>query len=199
MKHFIQNLKDFVSSRPWIPESLWFVLVLLLVHGVWKVGFVAETDLGGRNVVRCFGCSDQACFARLQKYETDILYGWLQHSTTPVLKQDGYHISMPADGVRAEIAWSCTGVKQTVFFLLLLLCFPRGGWLKLPAAVLSIPLLFGLNLLRLWWVLQQLFTGGDFDVWHNSSKYIFYMVLYLLWLCWTWILHRYAPAARHRK
>lgn len=166
-------------------STIYFIVVLLVVHFVWKAGFTEEVDLSGNNVLTFFGIEATAFFAPMTKWLLGAVYSLLTTFTSIAVEIKQSSIYLVSQAKAIEIVWSCTGLKQMIFFLLLILCYPKHSWHKawfIPAGLLIV---FAINVLRITTIVYL--CDADitrFDTLHELSKYLFYGIMFLMWILW---------------
>ncbi len=122
--------------------------------------------------------------------------GWSAEASAGLLRWIGYRevtvrgASLTSPRVHLQIDRGCDGIEPTALFLALILAFPAPFRRKLPALVLGIPLLVGLNLARvasLYLVgvyYPRLFHVMHVDVW--QAIFIFLAILFwVIWALWA--------------
>ena len=117
---------------------------------------------------------------------------WSAEASAGLLRWIGYRevtvrgASLTSPRVNLEIDRGCDGIEPTALFLALILAFPAPFRRKLPALVLGIPLLVGVNLARvasLYLVglhYPRLFHVMHVDVW----QMLFILVAITIWAGW---------------
>ncbi len=168
-----------------------FVVTLLVANYFWK--FTVLGDESG-TMVTWFGLDITAPFDILCCHITTVVL-WLIGLFRDTCVQDtacSFHF---LSGVLILVEWSCSGLKQTFIWTMLMLT-TRGGWKHktwfIPLGWLCI---YVFNILRI--VLISLLTEFHperFDFLHAYLfKYLFYAMLFALWLLFTHYLSTPRP------
>lgn len=172
-----------------LTSTAYFIVVLLIVHLVWKFGFVEEIDLSGNKMITFFGLNATAFFLPMTNWLLGAVYSILSTCTSVSveIKQSAIYLLSQAKSI--EIVWSCTGLKQMIFFFLLILCYPKHSLHKLWFIPVGVIVVFLLNVLRITYIVYL--CDADitrFDSLHEVSKYVFYGVMFLMWVLWDWVI-----------
>lgn len=179
MKTYIQPLKS----------TIYFIVVLLAVHLIWKYGFSEGIDLSGNKVLTFYGLNVSACFYAMTNWLLNAVYAILSKMTSLQIELRSSSIFYVEQNSSIDIVWSCTGVKQMMFFFLVMLCYPQNSIHKLWYIPVGLVFIFLLNVLRI--TLIVYWCGEDmnrFEMLHEGSKYVFYAIIYLMWILWDWNL-----------
>jgi len=164
-------------------DVLLFVVCLFGANFFWKytvTGDEADT------MVTWFGIDITAPFALLSEHIAHASY-WLVS-----LLRDTVHLTEPNriwfdSGFAVRIVWSCTPLKQSWIWLIIML-FARGSWLRktwfIPLGWLVI---HAFNILRISCInLLCEFHPDMFPLWHEYIfKYLFYGMMFLMWVWWV--------------
>lgn len=164
-------------------DVLLFVVCLLAAHFFWKLTIDAD-EQGGP--VFWFGLNISPPFDLLSEHIARTTYRLLS------LTRDTVHY-LPPDLIRFDnghsvrIVWSCTALKQSFIWLVIML-FARGSWKRklwfIPLGWLAI---YVFNILRITLIAMIVEPRPDlFDLMHAYVfKYLFYGMLFLLWVWWV--------------
>lgn len=198
MKKLITAIKDFIKKYQLgvLKDVVLFVIITLAIHLAWRFW------------------QTQFNYAPIR----DFMYGLMTVMAEEVYRESAWIISGFIDIVRVdEIMYmhfpnkaimyvnnSCSGLKQTLQFILLMLIFP-GPWKKklwfIPLGVLFIHLT---NLVRMVG-LAVVMDRRPFE-WHFYHDYVFrflfYVVIFFLWVWWVERIARknnYLPKPRRPK
>ncbi|MBQ1850891.1 MAG: exosortase/archaeosortase family protein [Paludibacteraceae bacterium] len=185
-------MKDIIKS---LASTAYFIAVLLIVHFVWRAGFNEGHDLSGNELVTFYGRDVTSFFAVISGWLTQAVYGVLDTCTSVEAELRRSAVYLVSQDTPIKIVWNCTGVKQIGFFCLLILCYPRHTWHKLWFIPAGIAVLFAVNILRITGIIY--FCDADiarFDSLHETSKYLYYGIIFLIWILWDWKIA--APAKR---
>ncbi len=182
MKSYLQPLKS----------TIYFIVVLLAVHLVWKFGFQEEIDLSGNKILTFYGLNVSACFYTMSNWLVNAVYAILSKMTSLQIELRSSSIFFVEQRTSIDIVWSCTGIKQMLFFMLVVLLYPKNSIHKLWYIPVGIVFVYLLNVLRI--TLIVYWCGEDmnrFQLLHEGSKYVFYAIIYLMWILWDWKLADY--------
>jgi len=164
-------------------DILIFVVALLAANWFWK--FTVVGDEGGEQVT-WFGLDITAPFTWLAAHISRVVYG-LIHLVNSGVALSGGTIFYPATGTGTTIVWSCTGLKQSFIWLVIMLV-SRGPWKKkawfIPLGLLCV---YAFNILRITLIAMAMEHHPEwFELLHTYIfKYLFYGMQFLLWLWWT--------------
>lgn len=166
-------------------STIYFIVVLLAVHFIWKFGFVEDLDLSGNNIITFFGLDATAFFAPMTKWLVTTVSYLLSTFTSIGVEIKNNAILLHSQMKSIEIVWSCTGLKQMIFFFIVVLCYPKHSLHKIWFIPAGLLLVFVLNVLRIATIIYLCDADiARFDVLHEWSKYVFYGVMFLMWLLW---------------
>lgn len=185
-------MKEILKS---LASTAYFIVVLLIVHFVWRAGFNEGLDLSGNELVTFYGRDVTSFFAAISGWLTQAVYGVLDTCTSVAVELRKSAIYLISQETPVKIVWNCTGVKQIAFFCLIILFYPRNTWHKLWFIPAGIIVLYGVNILRISGIIY--FCDADisrFDTLHELSKYIYYGIIFLIWILWDWKIA--APAKK---
>lgn len=170
-----------------LTSTAYFIVVLLIVHLVWKFGFVEDVDLSGNKILTFYGLNATAFFAPMTNWLLNTVYSIISNFTSVAVEIRQSSIYLVSQAKSIEIVWSCTGIKQMIFFFLLILCYPKSSLHKLWYIPAGLVLVFLLNVLRITYIVYL--CDADitrFEHLHEVSKYIFYGIMFLMWMLWDW-------------
>lgn len=174
--------QKFEKLRPYFNIIL-FVVALLAANYFWK--FTVHGDESGTQVT-WFGLDITAPFSFLANHIATVVY-WLVHFLRGTIQQLDETLLMFDSGSAVRIVWSCTALKQSFIWLIIMLV-ARGPWLK---KIWFIPLgwvcAYLFNILRITIITLVIEHHPElFELMHTYVfKYLFYMMLFGLWLWWT--------------
>lgn len=161
-----------------------FFIVLVGTHFVWKYSVVGNEN---ESVIMLFNtydisepCNRMACFVAKVCERLMHLFG-----SDIKLYPDNFMLFPNGNGT--HIVWGCTGVKQSVIFLCIML-FSRGLWQrKLWFIPMGIVLCLGINVVRICLINAVVETHPEwFHVLHAYVfKYLYYGLIFLMWMWWT--------------
>lgn len=177
-------MKDIIKA---VSSSLYFVMVLLVVHFVWRSGFRDGFDLSGNEVVTFYGGDVTSFFSILSTWLTSAVYGIINTCTTVVAELKDSSIYLASQETSIKIVWNCTGVKQIAFFIIVILLYPKHTWHKAWFIPVGIIFLFLVNILRITAIIYLCDADMNrFDMLHEGSKYLYYGIIYIMWIIWDW-------------
>ena len=170
--------------RIWINyrDILVFAVCLFAANYFWK--FTVKGD-DGTNSVLWFGLNISWPFRVLSEHVAQMAYGFTCFFT------DTVHFIAPRtvafnSGFSYEVVWSCTALKQSFIWLIIML-FARGSWQrKLWFIPLGWLVAYAFNILRIAAIGLLCEHHPDlFSFYHEFLfKYLFYAVLFALWVWW---------------
>lgn len=170
------------SLRPYI-DIILFVVALLAANFFWK--FTVLGDEGGSQVT-WFGLDITQPFDVLATHIANAVY-WLVHLTRDTIHQLPDNVLWFTSGSSVKIVWSCTALKQSFIWLIIMLV-ARGKWLrKLWFIPLGWVCIYVFNILRITWITMIIEHHPElFELMHTYIfKYLFYLMLFGLWVWWT--------------
>ncbi len=160
----------------------WFVIILLGIHFFWK--FTVKGDDADVRVT-WLGFDVSAPFIAAADHVTSSTITVLGLvDTAPERLPD--NVLLFESGHRLRIVWSCTGIKQAVILLFILL-FAPGAWQhKLWYIPSALVLVWLFNIFRISSISAA--YGRDpssFVFLHEHLfKYMFYTLIFLIWVLW---------------
>ena len=170
-----------------LASTAYFIVVLLIVHFVWRAGFSEGHDLSGNEIVTFYGGDVTSFFSVISGWLTKAVYDILASCTSMAIDLKKSAIYLVEQQTPIKIVWNCTGVKQIGFFMLLILCYPRHSWHKIWFILAGVVVLFAVNILRITGIIY--FCDADisrFETLHELSKYVYYGIIFLIWILWDW-------------
>lgn len=175
------------ALRPYT-DIILFVVALLAANYFWK--FTVLGDEGGEQVT-WFGMNITRPFDILAAHIANAVY-WLVHLTRDTIHHLRDNILWFTSGSSVKIVWSCTALKQSFIWLIIMLV-ARGKWLR---KLWFIPLgwagIYIFNILRITWITMIIEHHPElFELMHTYIfKYLFYLMLFGMWVWWTNIGNR---------
>ena len=177
------------ALRPYA-DIILFVVALLAANFFWK--FTVLGDEGGEQVI-WFGVDITRPFDILAAHIAKAVY-WLVHLTRDTIYLLSDNILWFTSGTSIKIVWSCTALKQSFIWLIIMLA-ARGKWLrKLWFIPLGWVCIYAFNILRIAWIAMIVEHHPQlFELLHTHIfKYLFYLMLFGMWIWWTKIGQRTA-------
>jgi exosortase/archaeosortase family protein len=164
-------------------EIVRFMLIVLLIHIIWKVSFSASDN---DSLITFLTLNVSKPFIFISNHLTSVTHFILNHIfgiETFRFNQQLYFNNSPG----ISIVWACSGVKQYLMMFFVIL-FASGSWLKkLWYIPLSVAGMYVLNIVRL--VILTLVTRFHIEWFDFTHKVIFRLVIYgglfLFW--WLWV------------
>lgn len=177
------TISDIRNTLKPYSDIILFVVAMLAANYFWK--FTVLGDEGGEQVT-WFGLDITAPFDWMAAHIASAVY-WLIHLTrdTIMLLDETLLVFTSTSAVR--IVWSCTAIKQSFIWLIIMLV-ARGPWKK---KLWFIPLgwlcAYVFNILRITLITMIMEHHPQyFELLHTYIfKYLFYLMLFGLWLWWT--------------
>ena len=164
-------------------DILLFAVCLFGANLLWKLMIQGDE---GTNEVACLGRDVTMPFRALSAHVARMVYGLTS------LLSDSVHFHAPSSiafdsGFSYMVVWSCTAVKQSFIWLIIML-FARGPWLrKLWFIPLGWLVAYAFNIIRIAAIgLLCEHHPEMFEFYHvYLFKYLFYAVLFALWVWWV--------------
>ena len=181
MQYLMPKLR-FDILKPYT-DIILFVVALLAANYFWK--FTVLGDESGIQVT-WFGLDITRPFDAMAHHITSIVYGLLS------LTNEHVHFLEPNilrfdTGTSTKIVWSCTALKQSFIWIVIMLV-ARGSWVrKLWFIPLGLACAYLFNILRIALIAMSIEHHPEwFDFLHEYLfKYLFYGMLFCLWLWWS--------------
>ncbi len=176
LKKYMEPLKPYT-------DIILFVVALLTANFFWK--FTVIGDEGG-TMVTWFGINITRPFDFMAHHIATIVYWFISLCNDQVQFHEPNLIYF-ATGSGTRIVWSCTALKQSFIWIVIMLV-ARGNWLrKLWFIPLGLVCVYIFNILRITLIAIAIEQHPEwFNMLHDYIfKYLFYGMLFLLWLYWT--------------
>ena len=170
------------ALRPYM-DILLFVVALVAANFFWK--FTVLGDEGGEQVT-WFGIDITAPFDFLAAQIANAVY-WVIQLVRDTIHQLPNNILRFDSGSSVRIVWSCTALKQSFIWLIIMLV-ARGKWLrKLWFIPLGFVAIYLFNILRIALIAMIIEHHPElFELMHSYIfKYLFYLMLFGMWVWWT--------------
>lgn len=164
-------------------DVILFMVALLCANYFWK--FSIEADEHG-GPVYWFGLDISAPFDYLSAHVAYIAYQLIHLGSDTVHYFPPYTLRFDT-GTGVEIVWSCTGLKQSFIWIVIMLV-ARGDWKKkvwfIPLGLVCIYLF---NIFRITMIAMIVEHHQEwFEFFHAYLfKYLFYFMLFMLWVLWV--------------
>ncbi|MFB6342363.1 archaeosortase/exosortase family protein [Saccharicrinis sp. FJH62] len=164
-------------------EILRFMLIVILVHIIWKVSFSASDD---DSFITFLTLNVSKPFIYISNHFTSVT----QYIINNILGIETFRYNQQLyfdNSPGISIVWACSGVKQYLMMVFVIL-FASGSWLKklwyIPLSILG---MYVLNVFRL--VILTLVTRFHIEWFDFTHKVIFRVIIYgglfLFW--WLWV------------
>lgn len=181
------------ALRPYY-DIILFIVAMLVANYFWKFTVLGD-DVGLH--VSWFGLNLTPIFDAMASHIAHAVY-WLI-----ALTNDNVYFSEPnfiyfATGSGTRIVWSCTALKQSFIWIIIMLV-ARGPWLKkLWFIPLGLVFTYLFNILRITLISMIIEHHPElFDIMHEYIfKYLFYGMLFCLWLWWNHCLRKVKNISR---
>ena len=186
----MKPIKTYLEALRPYADIILFVVALLAANFFWK--FTVLGDEGGEQVI-WFGVDITRPFDILAAHIAKAVY-WLVHLTRDTIYLLSDNILWFTSGTSIKIVWSCTALKQSFIWLIIMLA-ARGKWLrKLWFIPLGWGCIYAFNILRIAWIAMIVEHHPQlFELLHTHIfKYLFYLMLFGMWIWWTKIGQRTA-------
>lgn len=180
-----KKLANFLNYIEPYKGILLFLFLLFFFHFFWKIA--VEGDMGDEPM-RIFGKEyHPAWFDSATLLLAKSTY-WLIRlfPGTENLILDGTLLYFTGGGIRINIVWGCTGIKQMFIFTCIMLLY-RGPFLKkLWYIPLGCIVLSAYNIIRMAGIVVLTNQHPErFDSLHDGIfRYIYYGLIFLLWVIW---------------
>jgi len=164
-------------------DIILFVVALLVANFFWK--YTVLGDEGGDQVT-WFGLDITPPFDFLATHIASAVY-WLVHLVRDTVHALPDNVIWFTSGSSVKIVWSCTALKQSSIWLIIMLV-ARGLWLrKLWFIPLGWVCIYLFNILRIALITIIIEHHPDlFELMHTYVfKYLFYLMLFGLWVWWS--------------
>lgn len=176
LKKYIEPIKPYV-------DIILFVVALLTANYFWK--FTVLGDEGGTQVT-WFGLDITHPFDVMAHHISQVVY-WLLSLTNEHVYLYEPNLIRFETGTGTRIVWSCTALKQSFIWIIIMLV-ARGKWIhKLWFIPLGLICTYVFNILRITLIAMAIEHHPEwFDLLHEHIlKYLFYFMLFGLWAWWT--------------
>jgi len=164
-------------------DILLFLLVVLAFHLFWKIG--READATDR-IIYFYGINFSPFFSMISEQWTALIYHFVHWFKGDVIEWLYCNLHYTDNDTGIRIVWGCSGVKESIMTLLVIVT-ARGRWkLKLayiPAGVAFILLLNFIRLTSLTFLVHHHMHWFDF-VHGVVFRFVMYGGIFLVWLIW---------------
>lgn len=178
-----ENIKKYIESLKPYYDIILFVVALLAANFFWKL--TISGDEGGIQVT-WLGMDITAPFDLLAAHIADAVYVCID-LVRDTIHQLPNNILRFDSGSSVRIVWSCTALKQSFIWLIIMLV-ARGKWLrKLWFIPLGWVAIYLFNILRIALIAMIIEHHPElFEMMHTYIfKYLFYLMMFGMWVWWT--------------
>lgn len=164
-------------------DVILFVAALLCAHFFWKFTVIAD-EHGGP--VFWFGLDISKPFDLLSAHIASVAYQLIHLSKDTIHYIEPYTLRFDT-GYAVIIVWSCTGLKQSFIWFVIMLTARGDRKKKLWFIPLGFVCIYLFNLLRVTAITMIMEHHHElFELFHSYVfKYLFYFMLFMLWVWWT--------------
>ena len=180
------KIKAWTAKYSYLFGPAYFAVLLVITHFAWKWSFSTSLSLGGAPQVwlwSTFNCSD--FFQWFVEQLQDAVFWFLNTVCGQNVYKMGEFILTIDSRSFVRIVWSCVGLKQLFIFTCIIAFYPAAHGKKLWFIPLSAVLIFVINFFRIVAIIaHNQYVPTDFAVWHETSKYVFYGILFAWYVLW---------------
>lgn len=179
----MKQIKTYHNALRPYTDIILFVVALLAANFFWK--FTVLGDEGGVQVT-WLGLDITAPFDFLATHIANAVY-WVVQLVRDTIHLLPNNVLRFDSGSSVRIVWSCTALKQSFIWLIIMLV-ARGKWLNklwfIPLGFVAIHLF---NILRIALITLIIEHHPElFELMHTYIfKYLFYLMLFGMWIWWT--------------
>lgn len=191
MKHMSTLIRFFSFLRyRWrkLRNLMLFFILFFGTHFLWEL--TIDGDLFSQRI-SFIGYDLTSFFHQLSRITANVCWELLTLlNIRPLVIHDTLlHYITPQSGV-VNIIWGCTGFKQMLMFMIIMLMIPGIQTKKIWYIPLGLFILWAYNIIRICTITY--FTGLDvthFDFWHSVFNDPYYGLIFLLWVFWEEVLN----------
>jgi exosortase/archaeosortase family protein len=180
-KTIVENIRIFFTDERWekVRAVFWFCLITIVIHFGWRFW-----------AIQLHSWPLYHLMLKWSDVFVDMVYKqstwFISHVLHIPITKYGY-VFMCQNGFGLEINDSCSGIKQIMQFVILMLVFP-GPWKHktwfIPLGVVIVHLTNVLRIIILAVVAAN--SPGNIKSTHDSyMRIMFYVVIFALWLLWV--------------
>lgn len=170
-----------IKIKPYKGILLFFVL-LFTANALWKLSIKGdESDLH----VFLFSHEISAPFNYMAQHIAGVTFAILNGLGYDV-ELEKYNIIRHANGEAIRVVWACSGIKQSVLFLFIMLLYTGPLVRKLWFIPLGLFVLYLFNIFRITFITAAVKTHPEsFYMLHEIVfKYLYYALMFGLWVWW---------------
>jgi exosortase/archaeosortase family protein len=182
----METIKNIIKKFSYLKGVIYFVVILLAAHYLWKFSFIEGKDLRGLPQIFLWRSFD---LSFIFNTAVDALASQVYYITHDVFNMDivAFKNSIYVKEISSliKIVWSCSGLKQMFVFFCIIAFYPGAEKHKLWFIPVGLLLIWFLNVLRISAIVGVFAHFPEqFDFVHEMSKYIFYFVIFMFWVFW---------------
>ncbi|MDO5571066.1 MAG: archaeosortase/exosortase family protein [Bacteroidales bacterium] len=172
-----------------IKNLLIFIVSLFGTHFLWKL--IVEGNHQGHEIY-ILGMDFTSFFHHISLFTAKAAYH-IMHliGMTNTQIHDTYLFYQTPNGGFVNVVWGCTGIKQFLMFIAIMLIAPGHSKKKVWYLPFSLFILWIYNIIRI--IVITYNTGlepSSFDYWHSFFNNPFYVLMFILWLIWEEIINK---------
>ena len=182
----MEKIKEIIKKFAYLKGVIYFVVILLAAHYLWKFSFIEGKDLRGLPQIFLWRNFDVSYIFNLA---VETLTSQVYYITHDVFNMDvlslknAFYVKEVESLVK--VVWSCSGIKQMFVFFCIIAFYPGSEKHKLWFIPVGLLLIWILNVLRISSLVGVFAQFKDtFDFAHEISKYIFYFIIFMFWVLW---------------
>lgn len=182
----MEKIKNLLKKYSYLKGVVYFIVILLASHYLWKFSFIEGKDLRGLPQIFLWRSYDLSLiFNNAVDFLSTQVY-WLIHDVfnmdVVILKNS---VFLKETSSIVKIVWSCSGLKQIFVFFCIIAFYPGSGKHKFWFIPLGIILIWILNVIRISSIIGLFeMYPAQFDFFHEMSKYVFYFIIFMFWVLW---------------
>ncbi|MEG1616594.1 MAG: exosortase/archaeosortase family protein [Bacteroidales bacterium] len=181
--------KSLFRRSYFLKNLLLFFLLFFGSHFIWKL--VIHGNLHGHDIY-LFSLNLTPLFYSISKFTAAVCWKVLTwFDLRPLILNDTIIHYLHPGGNAINIIWGCTGVKQMLMFLIVMIFTPGSALKKAAYIPAGLFLLWCYNIIRI--CVIAYYTGIDaanFDYWHTFFNAPYYALIFLLWVVWEEFFNR---------
>ncbi|MBO4370580.1 MAG: hypothetical protein J5808_04355 [Paludibacteraceae bacterium] len=172
----------FIQKRSFLTDCIWFVCAVSVIHVLWRV-CIHPVYLGNYTTQVFFlSCDVTSFFDWWCRWQAKVA-AWLLGSDVLLVGTTMHSLSDPYHSI--GVVWSCSAIKQVLILLIALTAAHGPAKHKCWYIPVSVVVCFVFNCLRIAFIAGVSFKNFDwFAPLHQSLKYVFYGLLFVLWVVW---------------
>lgn len=182
----MEKIKNLLKKYSDLKGVVYFIVILLTTHFLWKFSFIEGRDLHGLPQIFLWRSYDLSfIFNNTVDLLSSQVY-WLVHNVfnmDVVMLKNAVYLNEISSLVK--IVWSCSGLKQMFVFFCIIAFYPGSEKHKLWFIPLGLLLIWVLNVIRISSIIGLFeIYPNNFELFHELSKYVFYFIIFMFWVFW---------------